>query len=70
MYDPAGDGKTKLDHVRDMFVDASQGKHLPFRAVPMDSWYATNALMMHIDQAGKVFYCPLKSNRKVDDSQG
>jgi uncharacterized protein (UPF0305 family) len=25
---------------------------------------------MHIDKAGKVFYCPLKSNRKVDDSQG
>jgi hypothetical protein len=70
VYDPAGDGKTKLDHVRDMFDDASQGKDLPFRAVLMDSWYATKDLMMHIDQAGKVFYCPLKSNRKVDDSQG
>ena len=70
VYDPDGDGKTKLDHVRDMFDDASQGKHLPFRAVLMDSWYATKDLMMHIDQAGKVFYCPLKSNRKVDDSRG
>ncbi len=25
---------------------------------------------MHIDKVGKVFYCPLKSNRKVGDSQG
>lgn len=70
VYDPAGDGKTKLDHVRDMFADAIASKHLPFRAVLMDSWYATKDLMMHIDQAGKLFYCPLKSNRKVDDSQG
>lgn len=70
VYDPAGDGKTKLDHVRDMFADAIASKNLPFRAVLMDSWYATKDLMMHIDQAGKLFYCPLKSNRKVDDSQG
>jgi hypothetical protein len=70
VYDPDGDGKTKLGHVRDMFDAAIQGKNLPFRAVLMDSWYATKDLMMHIDRAGKVFYCPLKSNRKVDDSGG
>jgi len=70
VYDPGGDGKTKLDHVRDMFDDARQGKSLSFRTVLMDSWYATKDLMMHIDRAGKVFYCPLKSNRKVDDSGG
>ena len=27
-------------------------------------------LMTHIDKAGKVYYCPLKCNRLVDDSQG
>ncbi len=70
IYDPDGDGKTKLDHVRDMFDDAIQGKNLPFRAALMDSWYATKDLMMHIDRAGKVFYCPLKANRKADDSRG
>jgi hypothetical protein len=70
VYDPDADGKTKLDPVRDMFDDACQGKNLPFRTVLMDSWYATKELMMHIDRAGKVFYCPLKSNRKVDDSGG
>ncbi len=70
IYDPDGDGKTKLDHVRDMFDDAIGNKNLPFRAVLMDSWYATKDLMMHIDRAGKVFYCPLKANRKADDSRG
>ena len=70
VYDPGGDGKTKLDHVRDMFDDALEAKQLPFRAVLMDSWYATKDLMMHIDRAGKLFYCPLKSNRKVDESGG
>lgn len=70
IYDPDGDGKTKLDHVRDMLDDAIAAKSLPFRAVLMDSWYATKGLMMHIDKVGKLFYCPLKSNRKVDDSGG
>ena len=70
IYDPDGDGKSKLDHVRDMLDDAIARKGLPFRAVPMDSWYATKDLMMHFDRAGKLFYCPLKSNRKVDDSGG
>ena len=36
----------------------------------MDSWYATKDLMLHIHRSGKFFYCPLKSNRKVDDSGG
>ncbi len=70
IYDPDGDQKTKLDHVRDMFDAVSASKKLPFRTVLMDSWYATRQLMVHIHRAGKVFYCLLKSNRKVDDSQG
>jgi len=70
LYDPDADGKSKLDHVRDMFDDAVENKKLPFRAVLMDAWYAAKALMTHIDQAGKVFYCPLKCNRLVDESQG
>jgi hypothetical protein len=43
-------------------------KHLAFTTVLMDSWYATQALMAQIDQLKKVYYCPLKSNRRVDDS--
>jgi len=36
----------------------------------MDSWYASQKLMVQIDQLGKVYYCPLKVNRRVDDSGG
>jgi hypothetical protein len=36
----------------------------------MDSWYATQRLMAEIDNFGKIYYCPLKSNRLIDDSGG
>ncbi|TAD78055.1 MAG: hypothetical protein EA001_08535 [Oscillatoriales cyanobacterium] len=36
----------------------------------MDSWYASRKLMALIDQLGKIYYRPLKSNRLVDDSAG
>jgi hypothetical protein len=29
----------------------------------MDSWYAIQRLMGLIDNLGKIYYCPLKSNR-------
>ena len=70
IYDPEGDGKTKLDPVRDLFDEAIAQKNLPFRAVLMDAWSAAKDLMMHLGKAGKVFYCPLKTNRTVDDRQG
>ena len=70
IYNPDDDGKTKLDHVREMFDNAVGHKNLPFRAVLMDSWYAAKEVMLHIDRAGKTFYCPLHCNRKVDDSGG
>lgn len=70
IYDPDGDGKTKLDHVREMLSLIVHHKRLPFDAVLMDSWYATKDLMLHIEKLGKRYYCPLKSNRLVDDSNG
>ena len=45
-------------------------KALPFQAVLMDTWYATNKLMLYIDGLGKYYYCPLKRNRLVDDTAG
>jgi hypothetical protein len=45
-------------------------KSLPFQAVLMDTWYATNKLMLYIDGLGKYYYCPLKRNRLVDDTAG
>lgn len=43
-------------------------KQLPFHAVLMDTWYATKDLMLYIESLQKVYYCPLKDNRQVDDS--
>jgi hypothetical protein len=70
IYEPDGDGKTKLDHVLDMLSLLVYQKHLPFQSVLMDSWYATKVVMLHIEKLQKTYYCPLKSNRRVDDSLG
>jgi hypothetical protein len=70
VYEPDSDAKSKLVHMQEMFDDAMKVKMLPFRVVLMDSWYATKDLMLHLHRAEKIFYCPLKSNRKVDDSGG
>jgi hypothetical protein len=67
IFDPDGDGLTKLDHVREMFDHTLEHKRLQFRTVLMDSWYATRPLMLHIERAGKLFYCPLKANRQVNE---
>lgn len=68
VYDPQRDGKSKLDHVREMLDNALHDKGLPFRGVLMDSWYAERKLMLHIEHLNKVYYCPLKDNRQVDAS--
>jgi hypothetical protein len=70
IYDPDGDGKSKLDHVREMLTNVVHQKQLPFHAVLMDSWYATKDLMLFIESLQKFYYCPLKDNRQVDDSGG
>ena len=70
IYDPAGDGKSKLDHVREMLTNIVYHKQLPFQAVLMETWYATKDLMLFIESLEKRYYCPLKDNRQVDDSGG
>lgn len=70
LYDPDGDGQSKLDHVAAMLEAVVFAKGLAFRTVLMDSWYASQKLMAQIDQMGKIYYCPLKRNRRVDDSGG
>ncbi|NDJ18560.1 transposase [Myxacorys almedinensis A] len=70
LYDPQRDGKSKLDHVADMLDNLIEYKRVPFATVLMDAWYATQELMAKIDHIEKIYYCPLKVNRKVDDSQG
>jgi len=70
IYDPDGDGKTKLDHMQDMLLNVVYQKSLDFWAVLMDTWYATKNIMLQIEKLGKIYYCPLKDNRQVDDSGG
>ncbi len=67
IFDPDRDGQSKLDHVWDM-LDGLKARNVPYSYVLMDSWYAVTELMVHIDDLGKLYYCPLKSNRLVDDS--
>jgi hypothetical protein len=69
IFDPDADGKTKLDHVREM-LGSVEHRGVPFKTVLMDAWYATKELMVLIEGMDKKYYCPLKSNRQVDDSRG
>lgn len=69
LYDKKADGKSKLDHVKEMLKQVVERKKLTFSTVLMDSWYATQKLMALIDEElKKIYYCPLKCNRSVDDS--
>jgi hypothetical protein len=70
LYAPQDDGKSKLDHVKEMLLNLVYHKPLPFTTVLMDSWYATRSLLMTIERLGKFYYCPLKDNRQVDESDG
>ena len=70
IFDPEGDGKTKIDHVRDMLVRLVASKGVAFTRVLVDTWYATKELMLFIELLQKIYYCPLKDNRQVDDSGG
>ena len=70
IYDKQGDGKSKLDHVRDMLDVLVNSRDVAFSMVLMDSWYASKVLMLFIESLGKKYYCPLKVNRLVDDTNG
>jgi hypothetical protein len=60
--------KTKLDHLEDILRKIIVQKQLPFKRVLMDSWYATQKIMALIDNWQKIYYCPLKKNRLVDET--
>ena len=70
IFNPENDGLTKVDHVKNMLQGLIYQKNLPFDMVLMDTWYAVKSLMLYIDSLDKIYYCPLKTNRLVDDSFG
>jgi hypothetical protein len=69
IFAPEHDGKTKLDHVTEM-LESLKRRNISYLYLLMDSWYATNDLFKYAIKEQKLFYCPIKSNRKVDDSGG
>jgi hypothetical protein len=69
IFAPDTDGKTKIDHVMDMLASV-KNRGIAYGCVLMDSWYAVTEIMKYVIGEQKLFYCPLKTNRKVDDSAG
>ena len=49
IYDPPCDGKTKFDHVKEMVSLLVSHKKRPFERVVMLTWYATKAVMIHME---------------------
>ena len=71
LYNPSEDGKSKLDHVKEMLNACVERKQLPFKTVLMDTWYADRSLMLHIgDTLKKIYYTAIKSNRLIAYHQG
>lgn len=70
LYNPDVDGKTKLEHVRDMLNEAIETRQLPFSTVLMDTWYAERQLMLDIAHMGKIYYTPVKINRLIAEHRG
>ena len=64
------DRKSQLYYVADMLKNLVNSKQLSFARVLIDSWYACQKLMFLIEDLGKIYYCPLKKNRLVDDTGG
>ena len=70
VYDPEGDEQSKIAHMLEMLDNALHSKKLPFKTVLMDSWYASMQVIKRIEALEKLYYCPIKTNRHVDDSEG
>jgi len=70
LFNPDADGKSKLDHVKEMLNDSIEVKKLPFTTVLMDSWYSEREFMLQIAALGKIYYTPVKTNRLVAEHRG
>jgi Transposase DDE domain len=69
VYAPIEDGKTKNDHFKEMFLEASSNKQLPCKTILFDSWYGSVDNLKTIHNEGWTFFTTLKSNRKVSLSK-
>ena len=46
IYDPKGDGLSKLDHVKNMLINLVYHKQLGFKTILMHSWYAAKNIIL------------------------
>lgn len=69
IFAPDVDGKSKHIHVMEM-LELLIIRKVSYKTVLMDTWYATTAVFKYLIKENKIFYCPLKANRKIDDSGG
>jgi len=67
LFDPERDGRTKIEHLLEMWRTLIHVEKLPFRTVLMDSWYASMEVIKTIEKAKKLYYCPIKINRQVSE---
>jgi hypothetical protein len=65
IYDPARDGKSKIEHAQDIVTNLVEHKQLGFRHIAFDTWYAAIDLLKQIEKYGKIYHCTIKSDRKV-----
>ena len=65
IYDPAKDGKSKLDHAKDIVTNLVEHKRLEFSHIAFDTWYAAMDLLNVIEKYNKIYHCTIKSDRKV-----
>ena len=65
LFDPERDGRSKIDPLLEMFDRVLQSCASSIRVVLMDSWYASRKVIKAIEEAHKVYYCPLKRNRQA-----
>ncbi len=69
VYAPDVDGKTKNEHLQEMFVNAIDQKQLKARTILFDGWYASAENLKLIHRRHWTFCTTLKSNRLVSVSK-
>ena len=65
LFDPERDGRSKIDHLLEMFDRALQSCAEAIGVVLMDSWYASMEVIKASEAANKVYDGPLKRNRQA-----
>lgn len=68
IFDPYGDGKSKLDHVRDKLTDPLPTSSSPSLRRLWKPVRGTKDLMLFIEFFGEIYDGPIRDNGLVDDS--